>query len=109
MTFLVRRALAAQAIAGVAAHFIPDAAVSNCKIQFAARSVSRRLAPLVDLTQLKMLLFSNKQVVGAADGRAQPPEADVVAPALGQHGRKLERDYAVEQRNVLLSSTVPAG
>ena len=43
----------------------------------------------------------SNRLAARAGARCQPPQAEVVAPPLDQHGGELQRDHAVEQRQVL--------
>ena len=60
------------------------------------------LRPGVEPPQLLELLVVAEQAGGPAQGVVQPPQAEVVAPPLDQHGRELQRNDAVQQRQVLL-------
>ena len=47
------------------------------------------------------LLFAGKQARRPAQGVLQPPQAEVVAAALDQHGGELQRHHAGQERDVL--------
>ena len=69
--------------------------------EIAQRAVVRRLAPLVDVAELRELLVVVEQAAAAGERQVEPPQAEVVAPPFHQHGRELARDHAFEQRQVL--------
>ena len=71
------------------------------KAEIAERAVVRRLAPLANLAELLELLVVVEQALAAGECRIEPPQAEVVAPALHEHGRELARDHRVEERQVL--------
>ncbi len=99
-TRFVLRACPPQAIAAVAGHFIPDGAAGP-KRQIAPRPVERVPRPLDQSLQALQIVFAGKQAASSFTGQLQPPQADVVAAPLDQHGRELARNHRVEQWQIL--------
>ncbi len=90
----VRRTLAAHAVAAVAGHFVPHAGSGlddrslsepSCG-RFAHASMSRSCANSSSLLN---------RLLARSIAAPQPPQAEVVAASLDQHGGELARDHAV--------------
>ncbi len=74
----------------------------RAKTEIGQRTVGRRLRPVADLANLLEFLRLVEQAVHPLERILQPPQTEVIPPTLDQHGRKLQRNDAVQKRNVLL-------
>ena len=99
-TLGVVRTGAAHAVAVVARYLVPDGR-QGAEIEVGQRAVGRPFCPVAEPTELVEFFRLVEQPGGAAQGVLQPPQAQVVSPPLDQHGRELQRDHAVQQRDVL--------
>ena len=98
---LVSRAVAAQAVAVLALHGLPDGGARS-KIQVRATAVAGSIRPEPDGGELVHVLGPLEQRILALDRDVQPPQADVVRPALDQHGGEFQARDRAEERDVLL-------
>ena len=91
----------AHAVARVALHLVPDT-VSRERGQVGERAVRGVLGPGSDLHELGPLGIVGEQAPGSLERQPQPPQAQVVAAALHEHGRKLPRHDGGHERDVLV-------
>ena len=84
----------------VAGHFLPHGG-RRLVGQVGERAVGRFARPGLDLAELLVLFFLAEQARGPAQGVFHPPQAEVIAAALDQHGGELGRHHAPQQRDVL--------
>ena len=61
----------------------------------------RRLAPFVDVAELRELFIVAEQAAAAGERQIEPPQAEIIPPPLHEHGRELARDHRVEERQIL--------
>ena len=92
-------ALAAHAVGAVAGHFFPDRG-RRLVGEIGERAVAGLARPGLDLAELLVLFFFAEQARGPAQGIFHPPQAEVIPPALDQHGGELGRHHAPQQRQV---------
>ena len=81
---VVVRALAAQAVAAVALHQVPDGG-ERLEAEVAAAAFGRTPGPAADVVQLIDGGVLDEQALHALLGAAQPAQADVVGPALDEY------------------------
>ena len=105
-TVVVGGARPAHAVAVVAGHFVPHLA-DGAKIEVRKRAVPGLLRPGADRAEIVELLLLGKQSRRAAQGIVQPPQAEVIAAALGQHRGELQRDDAGAGRGCPCGATAP--
>ena len=99
-TVVVRGACPPHAIAMVAGHFVPHLATGR-----KSRSESEPSPVCFDQAPIagdRRTLLLGEQSRRAAQGILQPPQAEVIAAALGQHRGKLQRDDAGQERDVFI-------
>ena len=104
---LVSRALAAQAVAVLALHGLPDAG-QRPEVQVGAAAVGRSGSTTSGSSRAGRTPRAcwNSEVL-PLDRHVQPPQADVVRPALDQHRREFLRHHRAEERDVLAAATAP--
>ena len=90
---------AAHAVGAVAGHFVPHRG-RRLVGEIGERAVGRVARPGLDLAELLVLFFLAEQARGPAQGVFHPPQAEVIAPALDQHGGELGGHHAPQERDV---------
>src|SRR4051812_4778944 len=101
-TFIVRRTAASQAVAAVTADFVPDLA-QRLEFEITERAVGGRYAPFAYLAKLRELFIIVEQALAASQCELEPPQAQIVSPALYEDGGKLAGNHSVEQWQVFVN------
>ena len=96
---VVGRAALPQAVAMVAANFVPDFAL-RAEFQRGQAAIGGDSRPLDQSRQLVDLGGVGEQRVGPLGGVLEPAETDVIPPSLDQHRRELKWQNGVEEREV---------
>jgi hypothetical protein len=97
---LERRTVAAHAVALVAGQFVPDGP-RRLVVEIGKRPVGGFLGPLLKPAELVELLVVGEEAASPLHGHFLPTHAQVVTASLDQDGRELERNHAVEERQIL--------
>ena len=108
VALLVVRAGPAHAVGRVALHLIPHARQRHHR-EVGARPVEGGLRPASDPLQLRHLGIVSKQASGTLLGHLQPPQADIVAPAFGEHRGKLPWHHRSHQGHILANKLLLQG
>jgi len=93
--------LASHAIAVLAGHLVPDGR-QGAEVEIRPRAVVGALGPAGNLAELLELGLAREEAGRALQRVSHPPPAEVIAAPLDQHGGELQRDHAVEERDVLV-------
>ena len=95
------RAVAAQAVSILALHGFPHGG-KRPKAQVRATSIRGSCRPHPDRGELVGLLHPLEDRILALDRDVEPPQTDVVGPALDQYGREFLPHHRLEKRDVLV-------